>query len=509
MSLQHLMAQRRARIEEWRALGCEPYAYRFDATHHAADLLARGDAVTEEPGEAVRVAGRLVAKRGQGKAGFGHVLDGSGRIQVYFRQDVLGEGFARWDLFQVGDWVGISGSLFRTRTGEITVRAEQIELLAKGIRPLPEKWHGLTDPETRFRQRYADLFVNHAKVREVFRRRARLVSRIRSFLDARDYLEVETPVLQPLYGGAFARPFVTRHNALDMDLYLRVSNELYLKRLIVGGLERVYEFARDFRNEGMDRSHNPEFTLLEYYQAFADVHDMMTLTEQLVCDALLHACGSLQVEYGGRTLDFTPPWPRVSMLDAVSEKVGESIHSLDEAVLSRHVARLSLHPRAGTGAGGMLDELFSALVQPELVNPAFVVDFPVEVSPLARVSRTNPRVVERFELFVAGMEIANSFSEQNDPDAQRAAFEAQGAARARGDEESQPLDEDYLRALEYGMPPTGGVGIGIDRLVMLATDSHSIREVLLFPHLRPEEGRPVADDLAEEETASAEGAEPR
>ncbi|MEY4070981.1 MAG: hypothetical protein RL721_1595 [Candidatus Eisenbacteria bacterium] len=509
MSLQHLMAQRRARIEEWRALGCEPYAYRFDATHHAADLLARGDAVTEEPGEAVRVAGRLVAKRGQGKAGFGHVLDGSGRIQVYFRQDVLGEGFARWDLFQVGDWVGISGSLFRTRTGEITVRAEQVELLAKGIRPLPEKWHGLTDPETRFRQRYADLFVNHAKVREVFRRRARLVSRIRSFLDARDYLEVETPVLQPLYGGAFARPFVTRHNALDMDLYLRVSNELYLKRLIVGGLERVYEFARDFRNEGMDRSHNPEFTLLEYYQAFADVHDMMTLTEQLVCDALLHACGSLQVEYGGRTLDFTPPWPRVSMLDAVSEKVGESIHSLDEAVLSRHVARLSLHPRAGTGAGGMLDELFSALVQPELVNPAFVVDFPVEVSPLARVSRTNPRVVERFELFVAGMEIANSFSEQNDPDAQRAAFEAQGAARARGDEESQPLDEDYLRALEYGMPPTGGVGIGIDRLVMLATDSHSIREVLLFPHLRPEEGRPVADDLAEEETASAEGAEPR
>ena len=509
MSLHHLMAQRRARIEEWRALGCEPYAYRFDATHHATDLLAKGDAVTEEPGEHVRVAGRLVAKRGQGKAGFGHVLDGSGRIQVYFRQDVLGEQFARWDLFQIGDWVGISGSLFRTRTGEITIRAEQVELLAKSLRPLPEKWHGLTDPETRFRQRYADLFVNHAKVREVFRRRARLVSRIRQFLDQREYLEVETPVLQPLYGGAFARPFVTKHNALDMDLYLRVSNELYLKRLIVGGLERVYEFARDFRNEGMDRSHNPEFTLLEYYQAFADVHDMMTLTEQLVCDALQHACGTLQVEYGGRTLDFTPPWPRVSMLDAVSEKVGERIHSLDEAVLGRHVARHSLHPRAGTGAGGMLDELFSALVQPELHNPAFVVDFPVAVSPLARVSRTNPQVVERFELFVAGMEIANSFSEQNDADAQRAAFEAQSAARERGDEETQPLDEDYLRALEYGMPPTGGVGIGIDRLVMLATDSHSIRDVLLFPHLRPEEGRPVSDDMAEEESASAEGAEPK
>jgi lysyl-tRNA synthetase, class II len=509
MSLHHLMAQRRARIEEWRALGCEPYAYRYDVTHHATELLAKGDAVTEEPGERVQVAGRLVAKRGQGKAGFGHVLDGSGRIQVYFRQDVLGEAFARWDLFQVGDWVGIAGSLFRTRTGEITIRAEEIQLLAKSLRPLPEKWHGLTDPETRFRQRYADLFVNHAKVREVFRRRARLVSRIRQFLDQREYLEVETPVLQPMYGGAFARPFVTKHNALDMDLYLRVSNELYLKRLIVGGLERVYEFARDFRNEGMDRSHNPEFTLLEYYQAFADVHDMMTLTEQLVCDALQHACGSLQVEYGGRVLDFTPPWPRVSMLDAVSEKVGESIHALDEAVLAKHVARLSLHPRAGTGAGGMLDELFSALVQPELQNPAFVIDFPVAVSPLARVSRTNPQVVERFELFVAGMEIANSFSEQNDADAQRAAFEAQGAARERGDEETQPLDEDYLRALEYGMPPTGGVGIGIDRLVMLATDSHSIRDVLLFPHLRPEEGRPVADDMAEEESASAEGAEPK
>ena len=269
MSLHHLMAQRRARIEEWRALGCEPYAYRFDATHHATDLLAKGDAVTEEPGEHVRVAGRLVAKRGQGKAGFGHVLDGSGRIQVYFRQDVLGEQFARWDLFQIGDWVGISGSLFRTRTGEITIRAEQVELLAKSLRPLPEKWHGLTDPETRFRQRYADLFVNHAKVREVFRRRARLVSRIRQFLDQREYLEVETPVLQPLYGGAFARPFVTKHNALDMDLYLRVSNELYLKRLIVGGLERVYEIGRCYRNEGISTRHNPEFTMLEFYQAYA------------------------------------------------------------------------------------------------------------------------------------------------------------------------------------------------------------------------------------------------
>ena len=503
MSLRQLMAQRRAKIDAWRALGCEPYAYRFEASHHASELLAMGDRVTEEPGERVKVAGRLVARRGHGKAGFGHVLDGSGKIQVYFRSDALGEQFARYELFEVGDWVGIAGRLFRTRTGEITIRAEGVELLAKSIRPLPEKWHGLTDPETRFRQRYADLFVN-LEVREVFRKRAAIVSRIRSFLDRHDYLEVETPVLQPLYGGAFARPFVTRHNALDVDLYLRVSNELYLKRLLVGGLERVYEFSRDFRNEGMDRSHNPEFTLLEYYQAFADVHDMMALTEGLLADAVRHACGSLESRWDGRTLDWTPPWPRVSMLDAVSEKLGESVHTLDERVLSKHVSRLNLHPRQGTGAGGMLDELFSHLVQPELQRPTFLIDFPVETSPLARVSRANPKVVERFELFVAGIELANAFSEQNDPDAQRRAFEAQASARAKGDEEAQPLDEDYLRALEYGMPPAGGVGIGLDRLVMFATDSRSIRDVLLFPQLRPEEGRPVEDDRAEEE-APADG----
>jgi lysyl-tRNA synthetase class 2 len=508
MSLRQLMAQRRAKLDAWRALGCEPYAYRFDVTHHAAELLARGDAVTEQPGERVRVAGRLVARRGHGKAGFGHVLDGSGRIQVYFKSDVLGAAFGRYELLEVGDWVGVAGSLFRTRTGEITVRAEEVELLAKSIRPLPEKWHGLTDPETRFRQRYADLFVN-LEVRDVFRRRAAIVSRIRRFLDERGYLEVETPVLQPLYGGAFARPFMTRHNALDVDLYLRVSNELYLKRLVVGGLERVYEFSRDFRNEGMDRSHNPEFTLLEYYQAFADVHDMMAVTEALVCDALQAACGTLQLEWDSRTLDFTPPWPRLSMLDVVSEKLGESIHALDERQLGRHVSRLNLHPRPGTGAGGMLDELFSHLVQPGLQHATFLLDFPVEISPLARISRQNPRVVERFELFAAGMELANAFSEQNDPDAQRRAFEAQTAARGRGDEEAQPLDEDYLRALEYGMPPTGGVGIGLDRLVMLATDSRSIRDVLLFPQLRPEEGRPVEDDHVVEDAEAAEGAEPR
>jgi lysyl-tRNA synthetase class 2 len=504
MSLAHLMDQRRAKIAAWRALGCEPYAYRFEPTHHAAELLARGAAVTAELGERVRVAGRVMTVRGHGKAGFAHVLDRTGRVQVYFKSDVLGGQFARYELVDVGDWIGIEGPLFRTRSGEITVRAESVELLAKSIRPLPEKWHGLTDPETRYRQRYADLFVN-LDVREVFRRRTRLVTGIRTFLDRRGYLEVETPVLQPLYGGAFARPFVTRHNALDVDLYLRISNELYLKRLIVGGLDRVYEFSRNFRNEGMDRSHNPEFTLLEYYQAFADVHDMMDLTEALVCDALLAACGTLEVPYQGRTLRFTPPWPRISMLDAVSAKLGEDIHGLEPAALARHVARLSLHSREGTGAGGMLDELFSALVQPDLQDAAFVVDFPGETSPLARASRGNPAVVERFELFAAGMELANAFSEQNDPDAQRRAFEGQSAARERGDDEAQVLDEDYLRALEYGMPPTGGVGIGIDRLVMLASDSRSIRDVVLFPQLRPEEGRPVGDEI----DAAEDGAPPQ
>ncbi|MBI1795922.1 MAG: lysine--tRNA ligase [Candidatus Eisenbacteria bacterium] len=504
MSLDELMRQRREKLAQWRALGIEPYAYRFEPTHHAADLLALGAAVTEAPGETVRVAGRLMAIRGHGKAGFAHLLDGSGRIQLYFRADHLGESFRRYELLDVGDWVGVAGSLFRTRTGEITVRVDAVELLAKALRPLPEKWHGLKDPETRFRQRYADLFMN-LEVRETFRRRARLTSAMREFLDARGFLEVETPVLQPLYGGAFARPFVTRHHALDMDLYLRISNELYLKRLIVGGLERVYEFSRDFRNEGMDRSHNPEFTMLEFYQAFADVHEMMDVTEALIAGAVERACGTRQATYQGQILDWTPPWPRISMLDAVSDAVGESVRDLDRARLERVAASRGMAARPGTGAGGLLDELFSVLVQPGLVRPCFVVDYPVELSPLARVKRGHPAVVERFEVFAAGMELSNAFSEQNDPEAQARAFEDQGRRREAGDEEAQQMDHDYVRALEYGMPPTGGVGIGIDRLTMLVCDARSIRDVILFPQLRPEEGRAEIDHEADEETAGRAG----
>ena len=506
MSLEELMRQRREKLDQLLALGVPPYAYRFEATHHATEVLARGAEVTEEPGGRVRLAGRLMTLRGHGKAGFAHLLDGSGKIQLYFRADQLGDAFRRYELLDVGDWVGVAGPVFRTRTGEITVRVESLELLAKSMRPLPEKWHGLTDPETRFRQRYADLFMN-LEVRETFRRRARLTAALREGLDAEDYLEVETPVLQPLYGGAFARPFTTRHHALDMDLYLRISNELYLKRLLVGGLERVYEFSRDFRNEGMDRSHNPEFTMLEFYQAFADLGDMLELTERLVSRAVERARGSLSFDYQGQPLDWTPPWPRLSLLDAVSAKVGEDVRALDPGRLAQVTAGRGIETRPGLGAGGLVDALFSELVQPGLVQPTFVLDYPAEVSPLARASRTTPGIVERFELFAAGMELANAFSEQNDPAAQRRAFEDQMALRARGDEEAQIMDQDYVRALEYGMPPAGGVGIGVDRLTMLVSDARSIREVILFPQLRPEEGRPVSDDMpAADDPPSGEAA---
>ncbi|HYM80101.1 MAG TPA: lysine--tRNA ligase [Candidatus Limnocylindria bacterium] len=515
MSLPELMRQRREKLAVWRADGDDPYAYRFEVTAHAAELLARGDQVTTEPGERVRVAGRVMTLRGHGKAGFAHLLDGTGSIQIYFRADQLDERFRRYQRLDVGDWIGVAGPLFRTKTGEITIRAEDLELLAKALRPLPEKWHGLRDTETRFRQRYADLFMN-LEVREIFRRRARLISGMREFLEARDYLEVETPVLQPLYGGAFAQPFVTHHNALDLDLYLRISNELYLKRLIVGGFERVFEFSRDFRNEGMDRTHSPEFTMLEFYQAFADVHDMMALTEALVVHAVECATGSTTLVYQGQPLDFTPPWPRVSLLDAVSDKVGERVHALDAAQLGRLAARHQLEFQPGSGAGALLDELFSALVQPELVRPTFVVDHPREISPLARAKRDQPDVVERFEIVAAGMELANAFSEQNDPEAQARAFEDQQQRREAGELETQVTDRDYLRALEYGMPPTGGVGIGIDRMAMLVCDARSIRDVILFPPLRPEEGRPaeeeeeeVAADPEGEERATAEGMPPR
>ena len=490
----HWRAARTVKIDALRARGIEPYPYSYDVTHHAQQVLDLGESVTPEPGMVVAVAGRLMARRGHGKAGFGHVLDGSGRVQVYCRADVLGEaGYATWDLLDVGDWVGVRGPVFRTRTGEITVQAQAIELLSKSMRPLPDKWHGLSDPETRYRQRYADLFMN-VEVRGVFRRRALLFQTIRRFLDGRGFLEVETPVLQPLYGGAFARPFTTHHNALDMDLYLRISNELYLKRCLVGGFERVYEFARDFRNEGIDKSHSPEFTMLEVYQAFADYRGIMRLTEEMIVRCAEALTGGLVVEYQGQKLDFTPPWPEVSILDSVAEKVGEAVSDMDPARMQRLCDRFDLAARPGSGAGGMLDELFSALVQPGLIQPTFVVDHPREISPLAKVKRGAPAITERFEPFVCGMEIGNAFSEQNDPAEQERQFRLQMERKDAGDDEAQLLDKDFIRALEYGMPPTGGLGVGIDRIVMLLTDSRSIRDVMLFPALRPEEGRAALED---------------
>jgi lysyl-tRNA synthetase class 2 len=471
------------------AAGVDPYPYAFAVSHRARQVLDLGDAVTEEDGERVAIAGRVVSKRGHGKAGFAHLLDETGRVQFYARRDVLGEdAFARFEELSVGDWVGVEGRMFRTRTGEITVKAERVTLLAMALRPFPDAWHGLVDVETRYRQRYADLFMN-PEVRETFVRRSRIRRTLRAFLDARGFLEVETPVLQPLYGGAFARPFVTHHNALDTDLYLRISNELYLKRLIVGGFERVYEFARDFRNEGIDRSHNPEFTMLELYQAYADYEEVMRLSEEMLLAAATSVAGGARVLYQGTVLDFSRPWRRLSLLEAVAGKVGEDVSDMDPERLRRLCQRFGCVPRPGGGAGAALDELFSALVQPELVQPTFVLDHPREISPLAKRKRGNSRLVERFEPFVAGMEIGNAFSEQNDPIEQEEAFLAQAAARECGDLEAQPLDRDYLRALEYGMPPTGGLGIGFDRLVMLLTDSRSIRDVLLFPQLRPEEAR--------------------
>jgi lysyl-tRNA synthetase class 2 len=401
-------------------------------------------------------------------------------------------------LLDLDDHVGVEGPLFRTRAGEVTVRAEAVTLLAKSLRPLPRgktqqsedgavTYGGLHDPELRYRQRYADLAV-HPEVREVFRVRARVVSWLRRFLDDRGFLEVETPVLQPLYGGAAARPFVTHHNALDMPLYLRIADELYLKRLLVGGLERVYEIGHDFRNEGMDRSHNPEFTMLEFYQAYADYHDMMALTEAMVSGAVVHGTGSTSIVREGVTLDFTTPFPRVRFVEGVRERCGLDLRTASDEEMRGVLRRSGTDPDAvGELAGGrLLDEVFKTVLEPHLIQPTFVVDYPKPLSPLAKEHRDDPALTERFELFIGGRELANGFSELNDPDDQRRRFEDQVSQRAAGDEEAHRYDADYIRALEYGMPPAGGVGIGIDRLLMVIADQPSIRDVILFPAMRPE-----------------------
>jgi len=495
----YVFEDRLKKLEQLRERGVEPFAYSYDVTHTSeeAKALFADDADTEVM---VKVAGRLVALRAHGKTTFAHVADRAGRIQLYFRKDELGEdAYSILNLLDMGDWIGLQGALFRTKTGEITIRVARFEVLAKSLRPLPigkeevdestgERivHHGFADVEQRYRQRYADLAVN-PEVREVFYKRTRLITALRHFLDERGFVEVETPVLQPLYGGASARPFVTQHNALDMRLFLRIADELYLKRLIVGGMDRVYEISKDFRNEGIDRTHNPEFTMLEFYQAFADYEAMMQLVEELIVTAARATNDSLVLPLEGRTIRFEPPFARLPFLDAIRQHAGFDAGAESEEQLRARVKKLGVPDADKMGRGKLLDELFSAYVEPKLWDPVFIIDYPRELSPLAKPKRGNSELVERFELMIAGREVANAFSELNDPIDQRERFAAQVRLREKGDEEAQSYDEDYLRAMEYGMPPTGGVGIGIDRLTMLLTNQPSIRDVILFPTLRPED----------------------
>jgi lysyl-tRNA synthetase class 2 len=483
-----LRALRIQKMEALRAAGANPYPYRYAVTH-AVEAVIRGEAALTAASTVVRLAGRVMSLRGHGKTAFGHVEDATGRVQFYVRrQDLAPEAFARFELVELGDVVGVEGVVFRTKTNELTVKAASIEVLAKALRPLPDKWHGLTDKEIRYRQRYVDLIVN-TEVREVFRKRSRLVETMRQFLIGKGFLEVETPVLQPLYGGAAARPFVTHHNALDMQLYLRIANELYLKRLLVGGLERVFEFSKDFRNEGIDRSHNPEFTMMECYAAYRDYMDCMDMVEEMMRAIATALTADGTVTCGGRRFDFNRPWKRVRYFDAIRERTGQDLLGKSEPEVHAIAGRLGVDVDAGAPAPAVVDEIFGALVEPHLQEPTFVYDYPRELSPLAKDHRDDPRLVERFEGYLAGFEICNAFSELNDPLEQRRRFEQQAELRARGDDEAHVLDEDYLRALEYGMPPAAGLGVGIDRLTMVFTDSHSIRDVILFPHMRPEEGR--------------------
>ena len=494
----YVEAARREKRAALEASGIPAFAYRFERTHTAREALAAYRDEMGEAGPRVRVAGRLDRLGSHGKTTFGHLEDPSGRIQVYLRQDALGDGYSLVGLLDLDDHIGVEGTLFRTKKGEITVRADSLTMLAKSLRPLPRgktqqtdtgpvSYGDLQDPEVRYRQRYADLAV-HPEVRQIFLLRARAVTYIRRFLDERGFLEVETPVLQPLHGGAAARPFVTHHHALDMPLYLRIADELYLKRLLVGGFERVYEIGHDFRNEGMDRTHNPEFTMLEVYQAYADYGDMMELTEALVAGVVEHCLGTKVVERFATTLDFTPPFARLKFLDAVRARAGVDLRVATDQEMHQVLLRAEAEPDSikALSGGRLQDEVFKTFVEPHLVHPTFVVDYPKALSPLAKEHRSDPTLTERFELFVGGREWANAFSELNDPDDQRRRFEDQVQQRAKGDAEAHSYDADYIRALEYGMPPAGGMGLGIDRMMMLIADQPSIRDVIIFPAMRPE-----------------------
>jgi len=481
---------RREKLARLRQAGVDPYPARSQRSHTIAQALQLFEAGDLAEDELLALVGRLKTVRVMGKSSFAHIEDGSGRVQIYLRRDEVGpqsfEMFTK--LLDIGDFVGVEGPMFRTRTGEVTLRVRQLALLSKALHPLPDKWHGLKDVETRYRQRYLDLIAN-PEVRQVFVTRARIVSGLRRYLDDHGFLEVETPILQPIYGGAAARPFLTHHHQLHQDLYLRISDELYLKRLIIGGFERVYEIGRDFRNEGVSFKHNPEFTQLEFYEAYADYHGVMRRVEEMIVFVADEVLGGRRLVYQGHEIDLSPPWRRLPLRQAILDATGIDYEDHPDApsLAAGMREKLDMQPDPKSSRGRLIDSLLGTHVEPDLIQPTFITDYPREISPLAKASPDRPGVVERFEYFIGGMEMGNAFSELNDPIDQLERFEEQGRALKAGDEEAHPVDEDYVRALSYGMPPTGGFGTGVDRLTMLFTDKESIREVILFPHLRSKE----------------------
>ncbi|CAG7656410.1 lysine--tRNA ligase [Paenibacillus allorhizosphaerae] len=493
LELNELLQIRRAKLDELRSLGIDPFGQKFERTHRAAEIAQAYEEKSKEELEAqnaeVSIAGRIMQKREMGKAGFAHLQDITGKIQIYVRADAVGETpYKAYDLLDIGDLIGIRGTVFKTKTGELSVKAKSVEVLSKSLLPLPEKYHGLKDVELRYRQRYVDLIMNQ-DVQQTFITRSKIIQSMRRYLDSRGYLEVETPTLHAIAGGAAARPFITHHNALDMQLYMRIAIELHLKRLIVGGMEKVYEIGRVYRNEGISTRHNPEFTMIELYEAYADYKDIMKLTEEMIAHIAKEVLGTTTITYQGQQIDLAPPWRRVSMVDAIKEVVGVDFSvqmSDEEAHRLAKEHKVPVEPMMSFGH--IVNAFFETFVEQTLIQPTFITGHPVAISPLAKKSAVDERFTDRFELFIVAREHANAFTELNDPIDQRERFEAQLIEREQGNDEAHEMDEDFVRALEYGMPPTGGLGIGIDRLVMLLTDAPSIRDVLLFPLMRERQG---------------------